>query len=176
MLLAMVLTALSWLANWEPIVVDNTAISVRPRANVTDIIDANPPGGTSFTEFRLSIQDGEVFRYLFWLHNDSPFPITVTRAGSEWGPGSPVHVTAIRLGTASGAHVPTAPPPYTIPPHGYAAIDVSVRRAGCLEGASMISLGTLPVSYEMFGFIHHDTTIVMPMTVTLVGTDGPSCP
>jgi hypothetical protein len=178
MFVAIAVAAVSWLANWEPVVVDNTAIAVRPPDRIIERIDADPADPRSVPEYRLSLGQEQVFGYQFWLHNDSPFPLTITQVGPEDG-SSELHVTDVRLGPAIGSGTtsyPTSTPPYTIPAHAYAAINVRMFITGCIEAKISVNVYAVPISYEMFGFIHHDTTIAMPMTVTVVGPSiGPPC-
>jgi hypothetical protein len=116
------------------------------------------------------------FRYLFYVHNNGPFPITITQAGRRAGDHVYLDVVEVRIGPAPSSGRPASRLPYTVQPHAYAAIDVTERFTGCLEDGVSIGISTLPISYAMFGSFHHDTTVVMPMTMMIAGpTDGAGC-
>jgi hypothetical protein len=175
---AILLITVSWLANSEPLGVDETPISVGPHDRVIETLTPDPSVGRSLPEYRLSLGKEEVFSYLFWLHNDGPLPVSVTGVDSQEGTIDQ-HITDVRLGPVSGS-APTSHPashlPYTIPPGADAAIEVHMYIAGCIENRVSVSVWGVPIAYETFGLIHHDTTITLPMVVTLVGpSDSPSC-
>lgn len=164
----------AWLANVEPITVDGGAISVVPRSLVANSVDATSPDGDVFTQYTVPLHQGQSFKVLFWLHNTAPFPVTLTDAGEHQTTGGPETV-GVRVGPASGAEAPSAAPPYTIPAHGYAAIQVEERLVGCIEARSFTTLSTLPVSFRLFGSLSRRTTVTMPMTIQITGPDGTTC-
>lgn len=176
--LAVALSAMFlWLLNWEPLGAQSTVFSAYPPDRMIARIDADP-ALPSLAQDRLSLGKEEEFGYLFWLHNDSPFPITITGVGTEEG-STELHYTKVRLGPASNS-APTAHPtsslPYTLSPGADAAIEVRMYIEGCIEDRMTIGISGVPISYEMFGLIHHDTTISMPVMVAVVGpSHSPSC-
>jgi hypothetical protein len=167
-----------WALNWEPLRAQSTVFSAYPSDRIIETTDADPSAGSSVAKDRLSLRKEQTFGYLLWIHNDSPFPVTVTHVGTEEG-SSDVHYTKVRLGptnnSAPTAH-PTFPLPYTISPGADATIEVRMYIDGCIEDRMSIGIWGVPISYEMLGFIHHDTNIMMPMTVAVVGPSlGSSC-
>lgn len=161
-----------WIANYEPLGTGSTAIGVRPVDAIVEQVDATAPGGPSFTEYRLRLEDDEVFRYLFWLYNEGPFPVTLTAIGRAEGDHFALEVERVRVGPAIGSDHPSSELPYSIPAHGYAAVEVSERFTGCLEPSTQLGFGEVPVSYETLGLFRHDVWIVMPMSITILGSSG----
>ncbi len=177
--LALVLTIIpslmtAWVANYEPLVVDTTAISVQPHDDVVDAVDVTSPAGEDFTQYTLAVPDGGTFSFLFWIHNDSPFPVTVRAVGSEQSSFGP-NIVDVRMGQAAGTQSVSSTLPFRIPAHAYASLYVRERFTGCLDAGTTTGFGTLPVSFMMFGFVPRETTIVMPMTIRLVGPADAHC-
>ncbi len=166
----------AWLANVEPLGFNGGMISVRPRSLVTAEFDAvSPYGGGGFTQYRVSLPPGERFRFAVTLTNDSPFPVTVTGAGSgatSWGPRI--------LGARMQAHMADAPPPaplpYTIPPHGKADLIAEVAFQGCLDEITSTFVTSVPASFRLFGVIERRTEITLPISIEIMGAPGTRCP
>jgi hypothetical protein len=161
-----------WATNYEPLGADSSAVGVRPGDAIVDRVDATAPGGSSFTEYRLRLDDSEVFRYLFWLHNDGPIPVTLTEVGRAEGDHFALEVERVRVGPALGSDHPSSELPYVVPAHGYVAVEISERFTGCLEPSTQLGFGVVPVAYETLGLFRHDVWIVMPMSITILGASG----
>jgi hypothetical protein len=167
-------TAGAILANAEPLVVDNTGVALRPQALIAHEAEATPPGGPSFTEYRLGVDTGDRFTYRFWLHNDGPFSVTVTAAATL--ESADVRTISVRMGPASGTLPVRSELPYTISAHGYAMIQVRQEVRRCLPDSIQLGIGAVPISYTSLGLFHHDAFVVMPMEITLNGATGVDCP
>ena len=133
------------------------------------------PRGDNFTQYSIAVADGGTFGFSFWLHNTGSFPVTVTGVGDARNFAFGTNVVDVRMGRASGTGTPASTLPFTIPPHAYAAVAVQARFNGCLDESTSTDFGTLPVSFDMFGFVQRETQIVMPMTIRLVGPTGAQC-
>lgn len=171
-LLGLGMASVAWLANVEPLTVDTTSIGLRPLDGIIGERHALSPRGDDVYEYRLEIPPGTGFAFTFWVHNDAPLPTTLTEV--ERGEGKLVVIGA-RIRDAGRDDAPFAPLPYTIAPHGYAELTVRMRLRSCIYEDSTISFGSVPVAFRMLGVIPRRTEILMPMTITLVGTPSTAC-
>ncbi len=164
----------AWVANVEPLGFDGGLTSVRPLGLVTAHLDALSPSGDHFGQYRVSLPPGERFRFAVTLINRSPFPVTVTAAGSGAVPWGPRIVGARMRDRMEGG--PAQPLPYTIPPHGRADLLAEVAFDGCLPARVGTAITSVPVSFRMFGLVERRTEVTLPMTIEVVGAPGTRCP
>ncbi len=160
----------AWLANVEPLRVDTTVVGLGPSTVAHRSTDAWAPTGQRFTQYEVVVPAGGSFFYDFWIHNDSPFPVTVTRVGWQ---DEPWTATAWLGPTEEGD--PRFRPPYTIPAHDHATVRVQLEGVPCIEPATSLGFGTVPVSFRLLGLVPRETRIVLPMTIILVGPRGQVC-
>jgi len=175
--LVSLIAGIAWLGNFAPLTVDNTAFGVSPSAAIHEQFDATAPNGDSFTQYNLALEKGEPLSFFFWIHNVGPLPVTLTDvslpvAGVAGGEG----VTLGRVAPGDGH--PTGTLPYTIPARGYAQINVRGHFSfvGCFDEHTGTAFGSIPVTYELFGFVSRHAEIEMPMTISISGPPGSRCP
>jgi hypothetical protein len=161
-----------WLANFEPLGVDGGGMGIRPYHLVAESFDATSPGGDWFAQYRIALGPAERFGFFFDLHNDSPFPVTLTGfdpGAVTWGP----RILEVRAGsTTHGAYSPL---PYTIPPHAYARLLVRTGFRGCLDEGTGTFIGDLGLTFRIFGLVERHTRILLPMTIEIRGAPGVRC-
>jgi hypothetical protein len=161
-----------WLANFEPLGVDGGGMGIRPPHLVVEQFDATPPRGGGFVQYRIALGPGERFGFFFDLHNDSPFPVTLTGfdpGAVPWGP----RILEVRAG--SRTHGASSPLPYTILPHTYAPLFVRAGFRGCLDEGVSTFIGDLGLTFRMFGLVERHTRVLLPMTIEIVGAPGVRC-
>src|SRR5919198_744721 len=162
-LIALIAIPTVWASNFEPLTVDDTATGLRPQDAVVHDVEATSPRGESFTQITIQIPQNGTFSFLFWIHNDSPFPVTVTDVGYHDAGVGPKTV-GIRMGPPTGTRRLPSTLPYTIPAHGYAAVSVTDRLFGCISSAGSYGLGPVPVAFRFLGVISRRTTLYPPLT------------
>jgi hypothetical protein len=168
-LIAFAIAVGAWVTNVEPLVFDGGGYGMRPYSQVVHEEDATSPQGDSFTQFTLEVPKHGTFGYAFWLTNDSPFPVTVTGFGAGAG------ISWARIGPANGLETPGSTFPYTIPARAAATLEVRQRLLSCYEAGTEATIGTIPVTFKIFGIIERHQWVTLPMTIDIRSPAGTRC-
>ena len=173
-LIALIAIPTVWASNFEPLTVDDTATGLRPQDAVVHDVEATSPRGESFTQITIQIPQNGTFSFLFWIHNDSPFPVTVTDVGYHDAGVGPKTV-GIRMGPPTGTRRLPSTLPYTIPAQGYAAVSVTDRLFRCISSAGSYGLGPVPVAFRFLGIVSRRTTLYPPLTIEVTSPPRADC-
>jgi hypothetical protein len=172
-----------YLSRYQPLSANGTGTTwVDPRY-ATHLGDFNPPGGESFSAYRVRYADGRLFRYALTLHNEGPLPVTITGVGEDNCGDCTIPLVFER----SSVTPPTgryqfdsehAAPfdGFVLQPGAYRSVVIEERFDHCESYAtgSGVTFQSIAVGYRT-AFFHHEVRLPMPYTFE-VRFRGPECP
>ena len=142
------------------------------------------PQGDDFSAYRVRYEDGRLFRYALTLHNEGPFPVTITSVGQEpdcVGCVFPLVFERASVAPASGQYQfdrRHAMPfdGFVLQPGAFRYVVVETRFDHCESYAPSggVTYVSIPVGYRTLG-LEHQVHVPMPYSLR-VWIRGGACP
>jgi hypothetical protein len=162
-----------YLVRYQPLSANGTGATwVDPRF-ATELGNFTPPEGESFSAYRVRYEDGRSFSYAMTLHNDGPFPVTITSIGETDCDGCPTPLVFERSTVAPAGGTYQYDREHATPFHGfvlepgafrYVVIEARFDHCESYSADTAVTYLSIPVGYRT-AFVDHDVQLPMPYTL-----------
>jgi hypothetical protein len=177
-LIALILGSLIvFLTNYDPIChADCSGVSGVHGPSVKELGAFISPQGDDFNAYRVALKPGGGFSFWLTLSNDGPLAVTITGIGSTSQFSPYLQIARVQTAPETGNPPLEAFREFSLAPRDRQFIDVlvTVQMRRCLPGPAEYQIGSVPVTYKIFGFTRQ-TTVFLRSSIAVTSQPGSTC-